>query len=77
MDIMEKFKGRSRRAELLLKYRALFATDDGQAILADLCRTFHVFSSTMGDTPQETAHNEGARSVVIRILKTINTDPET
>lgn len=70
------FIGRTKKAELLLKYTGVFKTDDGQAILADLCRTFHVFSSTMGENPQETAFNEGARSVVLRILKTINTDPK-
>jgi len=76
MGVLEKWKGRSKRAELLLKYMAVFNTDDGRAILADMCRTFHVFDSTMGDSPQETAFNEGARSVILRILKTINTDPE-
>jgi len=69
------FVGRSKKAELLLKYRALFNTDDGRAILADMCRTFHVFNSTISDDPYQTAYNEGARSVVLRILKTINTDP--
>lgn len=70
------FLNRSKRSELILKYRAVFSTDDGKAILADLCRTFHVFGTTMGETPEETAHNEGQRTVVMRILKTINTDPE-
>lgn len=74
--MFDKFKNRSKKVDLLLKYRALFNSDDGKAILEDLCRSCHVFSSTMGDNPQETAFNEGARSVVLRILKTINTDPE-
>ncbi len=76
MSLMEKIKSRSKRGELLLKYRSVFNSKEGREVLADMCRTFHVFNSTMGENPQETAYNEGARSVVLRILKTINTDPE-
>lgn len=66
---------KTKKEKIAQAYRRLFATDDGQVVLEDMMRTFHVFSSVMDGTSEETAHKEGERSVVLRIMKHINTDP--
>ena len=57
-------------------YKRFFDTRDGKLILNDLMKACHMTSSTMDKDPYETAFNEGARSVVLRILKTTNTNME-
>jgi len=52
-----------------------FKTQSGDIVLAYWAKKYFLFSSTMGETPEETAFNEGARSVVLSIFKTINQDP--
>lgn len=69
------FWKRHEKAELVRSYKAVFSTDQGKKVLYDLMKTFHVLHSTMDANPQELAYNEGARSVVLRILRTIQTDP--
>ena len=69
------FKNKRMR-ETVLAYKRLFDTADGREVLYDLMRSCHMSSSTMDSTPNETLFNEGARSVVLRILKTRNTSIE-
>lgn len=61
---------------MIFAYQEVFGTEKGKLVLRDLMNTFHVFDSSMSDTPEETAFKEGERSVVLRIFKTINIDPE-
>jgi hypothetical protein len=56
-------------------YREVFNSEAGQIVLEDMVKTFHVLNSTYADNQNETYYREGERSVVIRILKTINVDP--
>lgn len=65
-----------KRRKVMDCYRAAFDTKEGKVVLDDLVRTFAVQETTFSPDPQQFAFNEGARSVVMRILKTINTDPE-
>jgi len=53
---------------LLATYRAVFETDDGKLVLADLEKRFHLSASTFerGD-PHYSAFLEGQRSVVLTI----------
>lgn len=67
---------KSKKDKIAQAYKRLFATDDGQVVLEDMMRTFHVFNSTMQDSPTETAFNEGGRAVVLRIMNHINSDPK-
>jgi hypothetical protein len=60
--------------ETVLAYKRFFDTEDGKKVMADLMKSCHITSSTMSSDPYETAFNEGARSVVLRILKTVNAD---
>lgn len=65
----------TKRAEKIRKYRELFNSDSGKEILHDLAKSCHVYASTFDQNPQEMAYREGERSVVLRILRTINIDP--
>lgn len=53
---------------LLATYRAVFETDDGKLVLADLEKRFHLSATTFerGD-PHYSAFLEGQRSVVLTI----------
>ena len=62
--------------DTVLAYQRCFDTDDGRQVLNDLMKSCHMMGTTLGNTAQDTAFNEGARSVVVRILKTFHTDIE-
>lgn len=74
MDIFGRKE--KEQAALFSRYSAVFNSEDGKVVLNDLMRTFSILDSTFDSDPHVHAYNEGARSVVMRILKTINTDPE-
>ncbi len=57
-------KEKRRRAT----YKEVFTTEAGQEVLEDLLKSNYFFNSTVGETPYETAFNEGRRSVVCAIL---------
>ena len=57
-------------------YKKVFADEDGKIVLHDLMRSTGYNSTTFEPCPYRTAFNEGARSVVVRILQTIEVDPE-
>ena len=71
---MNIFK-RHEKAELIRAYVRLFNTEDGKKVLHDLMKACHFFRSTMDSNSHELAYREGERSVVLRILRTIKTDP--
>lgn len=71
---MSLFK-ESKKAKLVRAYRELFESDAGKEVLHDLCKSCHVFHSTMDANPHEMAYREGERSVVLRILRTIEINP--
>lgn len=68
-------KKESKRVTLIKAYREIFSSDAGKAVLEDLCKACNVYSSTMDVNPHEVVFKEGARSVVLRILKTVEIDP--
>lgn len=65
-----------KQQEKITRYKEVFSSESGKMVLADLMSTFSVLDSTFDPDPYIHAYNEGARSVVMRVLKTINTDPE-
>lgn len=71
---MEFFK-ETKRARLVRAYREVFSTEAGKEVLNDLCNSCHIHRSTMDSNPHEMAYREGERSVVLRILRTIEIDP--
>ncbi len=71
MDIFKE----SKRVKLIKTYRSVFHAEDGLEVLHDLCKACHVYHSTFDGNPHEMAYKEGARSVILRIMKTIEIDP--
>lgn len=68
---------KKQKAHLMMisKYSAVFGTDDGKAVLHDMMKSCGMLDSIFSNDPQEHAYNEGQRNMVLRILRTINTDP--
>jgi hypothetical protein len=69
------FKKLKEKKQTVIAYQDVFGSENGKRVLFDLMKSTHFFDTTMDPNPHELAYNEGARSVVLRILKTINTDP--
>lgn len=55
-------------------YRRVFDSPDGQIILDDLIKRFHVFRTTFRPDPNHAAFLEGQRYVVVNILNFIEKD---
>lgn len=62
--------------ETIRAYKRVFDSKDGKLVLNDLMKSCHMMTTTFDKDPYETHYNEGARGVVIRILKTTNTNME-
>ena len=61
----------NREAERVYSaYRTFFTSEDGQIVMADLCKSNHIFSTTIGTNSEETHYNEGKRSVILQIQRT-------
>lgn len=58
--------------DTIVAYKRLFDSDDGEKVIKDLMRSCHMITTTFDPNPQQQAYNEGARSVVLRIINTIN-----
>jgi hypothetical protein len=70
-DIVEHFKTKARQRAA---YRDLFATPDGISVLRDLVKQCGVLKLEFNPDARMAAWEEGRRSVLIQILKTIHTD---
>lgn len=58
-------------------YKKVFAGKDGEVVLADLMKAGGCFGTTfVPNDPYSSAYNEGARSMILRILDTVDIDPE-
>jgi len=55
-------------------YKDAFATSDGKKVLWDLMKEVGFNTTNFCPCPYTTAHNEGARGVVLHILKRMNID---
>jgi len=55
-------------------YKELFSTNQGKHVLIDLMNYCNFRSSTVGNTPEETYHNEGRRDVFLFILYNLSMD---
>lgn len=73
--VLDNLFKKNERAERIRAYKRIFESEDGKIVLQDLMRSCHVFSSTMDPNPTEHAYKEGERSVVLRIMRTLNIDP--
>jgi hypothetical protein len=64
-----------KSSELISKYKRVFNSTDGQAVLYDLCKVSSMLKGTFvaGD-PYESAWREGQREVVLRIARMLRLD---
>ena len=51
-------------------YREVFSSPEGKLILMDLMKSCYMDKTSVGQTPYDTYFNEGARSVILRIMQT-------
>lgn len=75
-DEAEAERAEKTKVDGINRYKRLFSTEDGKKILQDMILSSGVLQCSYTPDPYETAYNEGARSFVLRILKTLQTDPE-
>lgn len=67
---------RNKQKEMILTYQRVFDSMDGKKVLQDMMNANHFKTTTMTNDPYQTAFNEGARSVILRILDTCNVSIE-
>lgn len=69
-------KSRERKmVDSINRYKEVFHSENGRLILLDLLKSTNVIGTSFSPDPYETAFNEGQKAVVLRILRTIETDP--
>ncbi len=73
MGFMNK---RKEKAETIKAYQRLFDSIDGQRVLTDMLKQDGFMSVGLGETPYDTAYNQGKRAGILRILNIINIEPE-
>ena len=61
---------------MILTYKRVFDTQDGKKVLEDMFRACNFTTTSFTPDPYQTAFNEGARSVVLRLLDTLNINVE-
>lgn len=57
-----------RRIALGQDYRDIFLSAAGERVLKDLLRAAGMLETSLGGTPQQTAFNEGRRSIGLHVL---------
>ena len=57
--------------ELNQAYKAAFKSQAGELILKDMAARFHMYSTTLAESPQEMAFREGQRSVLLFLNNTL------
>ena len=74
LNTLAVFRGQRRKLEI---YYGLFQSDAGQEVLADLASRFRVYGTTFDpESDRVSAFNEGARNVVLDLIKRSRTTPE-
>jgi hypothetical protein len=66
---------KDKEMDRMNKYKLVFSTPEGKAVLKDLMLRYFMVSGTYNSDSNKMYFNEGARSVVADILEIINTDP--
>jgi hypothetical protein len=69
-------KRQQDKNNVIYAYQRLFGTDDGKAVLHDLIKSCHLNVPVFDDNPHRMSYMDGERSVVLRIIKTLEVDPE-
>jgi hypothetical protein len=71
-----KNKEVKRLEDLILCYKKVFKSEEGEKVLEDLRNTTGFHSGNFDKDPYAHAYNEGARSIVCRISNLVKTDLE-
>lgn len=66
----------SKIIDTMKLYQQVFESVEGIRVLHDLMKSCHILGTTFDANPIEMAYREGERSVVLRILRTLKTNPE-
>jgi|TARA_R110000751_G_scaffold15313_6_gene49866 hypothetical protein len=61
--------------DLRATYKALFNTDDGQVVLGDLQKRFHIHTLVHAERCCDSAFNDGQRSTVL-LIQNLMQDPK-
>lgn len=73
---MATTKKQRHDAQVRATYRRLFNTEDGQVVLADLMKRFHIFRGVYDEDIHGMVLMEGERNVVLHIIDTLAITPE-
>jgi len=68
-------KKEKKIVETINHYKETFTSEVGKKVLIDLIKSTNVMGTSFDIDPNQTAFNEGQKAVVLRILRTIETDP--
>lgn len=63
-----------RKVALTMDYKRAFGSEQGKRVLRELMRTHHVMGNSFTGDVNDMIFREGERSVVLRILKILDTD---
>lgn len=74
--LKDMIKRQKKKNIKIMAYQRLFNTEDGKIVLRDLLQSCHFMTPTFDGDALESAYKEGERSVLLRLIHTINADPE-
>lgn len=61
--------------ETINHYKKTFTSDSGHKVLLDMIKASGMLNTSFDISPHQMAFNEGQKALVLRILRTIETDP--
>jgi hypothetical protein len=64
-------KEAEKQLQLILKYQRTFESEEGKAVLENLCKRAYIFDSTFDPNPNMQSFREGQRAIVLEIFKTL------
>ena len=64
------------QVDLVIDYKAVFNSEDGQRVLFDLMKNNYMLAPTYTSSLHEMALREGSRNAILRILSILKVEPE-
>lgn len=77
MAVKKKAPPKRSRVDQIIDYHRVFGTTEGKKVLFDLMKQHHILTAAASSPidPYELAYREGERSVILRILTSLDMDP--
>lgn len=70
------FRGKEKKmVDTINHYKEVFGSEVGRKVLLDMAKAVNLQGTSYDPDPSQMAFNEGQKAVVLRILRTIETDP--